>query len=181
MRRNERLLASARTAGCNFRSMRSIRGTSRHRQTIVDIGLGRGEVVFQSCVQQLMSWEMHRAAGINVLGESAGVHMNAVVILRPRLPLPPVSAPCKVELVWARDTTAGFRYATLEGHPERGRETFVVARRPDGEVTFHIRATSVPSWRMPRLAVWIVDRIQDMVTRNYLHVMREAGMRVGGA
>ena len=111
--------------------------------------IGRGPADFARAREGLLSWQMHRDAGLSmtVTAPRAAVGVESLGLLGiGSLGLP---VPCRV--VWAveEERRAGFAYGTLPGHPERGEEAFVVDLAADGAVWFTVRAVSRPdSWYM---------------------------------
>lgn len=91
---------------------------------------------------------MHRAAGLRVRPDSVAADVGVRVLLR----IGPVRAPCQV--VWRKEeeTSAGFAYGTLVGHPECGEEAFLVEQRPDGVVVFTV-------WAFSRPAAWYLRAV----------------------
>ena len=82
-----------------------------------------------------------------------------------------VLAPCRVvEIVDERDR-AGFTYATLPGHPERGVESFVVARDAGGDVRFEIDVVFSPATLIAKLSGPLGTWLQRRGTRRYLHAL----------
>lgn len=63
---------------------------------------------------------------------------------------------------------AGFTYVTLPGHPECGRESFVVDIGDDEAVWFTVRATSRPAAWYARIGAPVTRLAQRMITRRYL-------------
>lgn len=57
---------------------------------------------------------------------------------------------------------------TLEGHPERGMEWFLLDRGPDGRITFTVAAVSTHASRLARLGGPATTKIQHLVTTAYL-------------
>ena len=99
------------------------------------------------------------------------VGQNVVVALG--LPGFTVVAPCRI--VWVEDepNRFGFAYGTLQGHPERGEESFVV-RRDNAGVTFSIDAASRPAALLSRVGAPVARLIQKRVTNNYLTSLQRA-------
>ena len=79
-----------------------------------------------------------------------------------------VTAPCRV--IWKVDepNQAGFGYATLPGHPERGEEAFLVERDAQNQVWAVVRAFSRPATWYCRLGAPVARAMQNRVTRDYL-------------
>jgi uncharacterized protein (UPF0548 family) len=76
-------------------------------------------------------------------------------------------APCRIVRLWKSDTTFGFAYATLPGHPESGEESFALERRTDGTF-FIIRAFSRPGSLLVRCGGPVGPAVQRAVTKRYL-------------
>jgi uncharacterized protein (UPF0548 family) len=70
---------------------------------------------------------------------------------------------------------AGFRYVTLQGHPECGIASFEVRAGPDGEVTVLLDARSRPGTWLTRLGRPFARRFQQAVTRAALRRLTETG------
>lgn len=68
--------------------------------------------------------------------------------------------PVEIVDVTAEDTRVAYRVRTLTGHPLRGWEEFELVHRPDGPVTFTVRAVARPAawWVWPILPV--IRRLQ---------------------
>jgi uncharacterized protein (UPF0548 family) len=107
--------------------------------------IGSGEADFERAAARVMTWQMHRDAGIRVTqirpgkvstGTTASqARVGDVVELRLGFWIVGVSARCTVvDVLDVRSATglrmptreAGFSYGTLQGHPQRGEEAFVV-------------------------------------------------------
>lgn len=67
---------------------------------------------------------------------------------------------------------SGFRYATCVGHPERGEETFVVEKSPDGSVRFRLDSVSQPGHPVARMLRRHVRRQQVAAARGALARVR---------
>ncbi|WP_436496542.1 DUF1990 family protein [Actinokineospora sp. HUAS TT18] len=121
------------------------------------------ETDFARAARDLLGWEVHRRAGLQVTS-SGDVAPDAVVILGFAL----FRAPCRVVYVVDEPDRQGFAYGTLPGHPERGEEAFILERR-DGAVTFTITAFSRPASLLARNPV--AHLVQDMITSRYLRAL----------
>jgi uncharacterized protein (UPF0548 family) len=107
-----------------------------------------GHDVFAAAAEAVLTWRMHRAAGIRVdtAAERAAPGVDVTMHVGP------LPAPCRVIWVAEDPHRAGWGYGTLPGHPARGEEAFVVSQGADGTTWFEVTAFSVPAdWRM-RLA-----------------------------
>lgn len=94
--------------------------------------------VFDAAVEAVMTWRLHRAAGMRIAAEPA--YEGQDVLGR----LGPLRVPCRVVWTLTDPDRAGFAYGTRQGHPERGEEAFVVERRADG-VWLVVTAFSKPA------------------------------------
>ena len=72
---------------------------------------------------------------------------------------------------------AGFRYVTLQGHPECGIASFEVRSGPKGEVTILLDARSRPGSWLTRLGRPFARRFQQTMTRAALRRLADDGQR----
>ena len=129
--------------------------------------IGRGDAAFAFAVESLMSWQMHARAGLRVVASAALVTEGAVV----RCMLGPLRIPCRVVWVEAGESSLGFGYGTLPGHPQSGEEAFVVSREGD-RVLLTVRAYSNPGLRITRLAGPLDRAGQRWMVRRYADALR---------
>jgi len=134
--------------------------------------LGFGQDVFEAAGESVLTWRMHRAAGVGLeaTGPRAAPGVGVRVLLgRGRLGL---AAPC--EVVWAVEEPArlGFAYGTLAGHPECGEEAFLVELAPDGQVWFTVSAFSRPARWYTRAAGPLVPLFQRLYALRCGRVLR---------
>lgn len=108
-----------------------------------------GRASFVDAAEAVLTFAMHRAAGVGIEASGArvavGLEVASVVGVGPLK----LREPCRV--VWVDDEAdrAGFGYGTLPGHIARGEESFVVTRAADGVVWFSVTAFSRPAgWPM---------------------------------
>lgn len=131
------------------------------------VELGRGDAAFARAAAALMTWRMHRGAGLRVTASAGQVAEGAVVRCR----LGPLRIPCRV--VWIRDEAdvRGFAYGTLPGHPESGEESFLVVRDHD-VVHLEIAAYSRPGNLAARLAGPFGRAFLRLMARRYSAALR---------
>jgi uncharacterized protein (UPF0548 family) len=133
--------------------------------------VGHGVEDFDAASAVLMSWDMHRRCGIQVLS-APPVVADADVEMRwlgRRIP-------CRVVDVVDEPGRRGFAYGTLSGHPEQGEERFIVAiDSATDEVTAEITAFSRPGSWTTRLAGPIGRGLQRWMTGRYLEALRPRG------
>jgi uncharacterized protein (UPF0548 family) len=130
--------------------------------------VGQGADALDRATEALLSWAVHRGAGVRVLASSPRVLPAVVADLR--LGLGPLSlrAPVRVVEVLDGARRRGFAYGTLPGHPEAGEESFVVSLGESGDVTFTVRAFSRPDGALARLSGPVGRRAQRLVADRYL-------------
>ena len=130
--------------------------------------VGSGLADFERAVVALMTWQMHRRAGIAVMASHEWVEPGAVAELRLGVGRLGLRAPVLVVDVVDEPTRRGFAYGTLPGHPESGEESFVVELGTTGDVTLTIAAVSRPASRLARLSGPVGRLVQSRITDRYL-------------
>ena len=134
--------------------------------------LGSGQDLFDEASERLMTWQVHRDAGLDVRPDGARVLPGVRVALRLGVGPVAVSAPCLVVGVVAEATERGFTYRALPGHPEEGDEHFRVSLDPDGTVRGTVSATSRPASLIARAGGPLTLAVQRRQTDRYLAAMR---------
>ncbi|WP_426561603.1 DUF1990 family protein [Angustibacter sp. McL0619] len=138
----------------------------RHFQRSRDIG--HGHTRFESAATALLSWQVHRRAGLQVRSPASVVTADEpALLLLGRRPVA-IAAPVRVIYLIDEARRQGFAYGTLAGHPESGEEAFTVSLAEDDTVTFAVTAFSRPASKLARLAPPVSSTIQDWVTNRYL-------------
>lgn len=107
---------------------------------------------FTLAADAVLTWRMHRAAGVRVTTSAARAEVGARVVTSLGVGPIRVSAPNQVVWVVDDDQRAGFGYGSLPGHPASGEEAFLVERDDDGRVWFTVTAFSRPAGWLMRLA-----------------------------
>ena len=128
----------------------------------------QGLADFERAVDALMTWQMHRRAGIAVMASHERVEPGAVAELRLGVGRLGLRAPVRIVDVVDEPTRRGFAYGTLPGHPESGEESFVVELGTTGDVTLTIDAVSRPASRLARLSGPVGRLVQSRITDRYL-------------
>lgn len=153
-------------------SLRAFRGEaplpSGYRHLRVESEPGSGDTVFEVAAARLLSWDMHRGAGIHVPADTPAAAAGLDVRLGFGLGPVRATAPCRVIEVFDTGRQRGFSYGTLDGHPESGEETFVVERTADGRVRGTVIAFSRPARWYTRLAGPVGHMLQRRIARRYL-------------
>ncbi|WP_367136947.1 MULTISPECIES: DUF1990 family protein [Streptomyces] len=134
--------------------------------------LGRGRPVFDAAAEAVLSWRMHRAAGIRVpagtLPAAPGVTVDVSLGLGPLR----ASGTCAVVWTVREEHRAGFAYGTLPGHPECGEESFVVTLDGAEDVRLAVTAFSRPARWYTRAAGPLVPAFQRRYARYCARVLR---------
>lgn len=131
-----------------------------------------GRDTFERAAEAVLTWRMHRAAGIRV--EASADRAAPGVTVRAGVGVGPLrlAAPCEVVWVAEEPDRAGFGYGTLPGHPESGEESFVVTRDGKGRVWFTITAFSRPDRWFTRAAGPGVALFQHLYARRCAATLR---------
>ncbi|WP_175412091.1 DUF1990 family protein [Streptomyces sp. TRM64462] len=134
--------------------------------------IGHGRDAFQAAGAAVTTWRMHRASGARVHAEAVravpGVRLTVAVGAGPV----EYGVPCEVVWTAYEENRTGFAYGTLQGHPERGEESFVVDLRPDGSVWFTVTAFSRPARWYSRAAGPLVPVLQRWYARRLGRTLR---------
>jgi uncharacterized protein (UPF0548 family) len=136
--------------------------------------IGRGGDGFARAAELLMTWQMHRRAGLAVAASAPRADVGTDVTLTWKAGLLHVSAPCRVVRVTDEPDAAGFAYGTLPGHPEQGEEAFTVRLARNCDVTLDIVAFSRPARWYSRLAIPAARLVQRRITDRYLSALLSA-------
>lgn len=173
----DRRLLAAQSAAFTYDEVGATSGVLpagyRHVRRTRDVATGRIE--FDRAVERLMSWQMHRRAGLRVDATTAVVRPGATVVLRLGVGPLRLSAPCRVVRVVDEPRRHGFAYGTLHGHPETGEELFEVALDEADRVRFTITAFSRPATWLSRLGGPVSRRVQDVITDRYVDALAGPG------
>ncbi|MEJ3748550.1 DUF1990 domain-containing protein [Actinomycetes bacterium KLBMP 9797] len=171
---DQRRLATLASAELTYREHGATRQvlpagyTHLHRE----VPIATGRLAFATAANALLTWQMHRTAGITVSPSHPTAEPGVVVAMR--LGWGPVSlgAPCRVVYRVQEPDIQGFAYGTLPGHPEQGEEAFLIQRGDDETVRLTIRAFSRPASTLARLGGPLTRRAQAMITERYVQALR---------
>ncbi|NRQ50662.1 DUF1990 domain-containing protein [Aeromicrobium stalagmiti] len=133
--------------------------------------IGHGRAAFESASATLLTWGMHRRAGVRRTGGPDRAVAGADVAFVWRT----VKFECRVVSVVDEAVRRGFTYGTLARHPESGEERFMVTIDPaSGTVTASITAFSRPGSVLTRLGGPVARLVQRRMTRRYLDALESA-------
>jgi uncharacterized protein (UPF0548 family) len=128
--------------------------------------IGVGRAAFDRAVDALFSWDMHRGVGATVEASAPRADIGVTMVSTLHLGPLRMAAPCRVVWTSHEESAAGFAYGTVEGHPVRGEERFVIALA-DERVRLQVRAVSrAGTWYM-RLGGPLPRYFQHVLARRY--------------
>lgn len=164
------LAAHLRQADFTYREVGATAGAlpSGYRHFRISADLGVGGEVFERAREALLTWQVQRAAGLQVQSSEPRIAPGSVAVLLFRLGPLRLEAPVRVVDVVDDGSRASFTYGTLPGHPESGEERFDIHHLDGGRVVFSIVGFSRPQSRLARAAGPVVTLVQDAITRRYL-------------
>jgi uncharacterized protein (UPF0548 family) len=141
--------------------------------------LGVDDEAFAAAVECLMSWQMHRRAGLRIDDSTPRAAEGVAVAMSSGVGPLRLQVPCLVVATVDEFDRQGFAYGTLPGHPESGEEAFVVQRVGSGideacEVWVSIVAFSRPASRLARLAGPVGTFAQERMTDRYLRALQKS-------
>jgi uncharacterized protein (UPF0548 family) len=145
---------------------------ARPSETRRDLSLGSGEAVFERAAEALRLWLPQRNLGGFVHPAEAPIVVGTTLLVVLKVGPVAVVIPNRIVEVVDDADRFGFAYGTLEGHAERGEESFLVERRPSGEVCCTIRVDARPATTPARLAAPAVSWIQRWALGRYLEAVR---------
>lgn len=145
-----------------------------YRHTERSVRVGKGRETFELAADALMSWEIQRGAGLRVLASSEVVEKGAVAVVRLTVGPVRIDGPNRVVAVIEERDRRGFAYGTLEGHPEKGEQVFLVDIAADGAVTFTVRSFTKGASLLALVGGPLNSRIQDQIVERYLMALLEA-------
>lgn len=138
-----------------------------------DVVIGHGRQAFEAAVDGLFGWQMHRRAGLGVVGSPTRAAPGATVELRAGWGPLHISLPCRVVYTVDEPDRQGFAYGSLAGHPERGEEAFLVRLSEVDEVRSGIRAFSRPASLLAKAGGPVTRAVQQYATSRYVQAMRD--------
>lgn len=142
------------------------------------IKLGHGATAFNKAVEALRSWKMFDLGWASVCWPDAPIEVGTTVaVLAGHFgfwSLHPARIVFLVDDDDARMRRSGFAYGTLQGHGEKGEETFVIEwHHADDSVWYDLRSFSRPGQLLPTLGHPIARMLQKRFARESTQAMLE--------
>jgi uncharacterized protein (UPF0548 family) len=143
------------------------------------IKLGYGEADFNKAVEALRSWKMFDLGWVSICWPDARIEVGTTVAALARhlgfWSLHPARIVFLVDDVDARMRRSGFAYGTLQGHGERGEETFIIEwLHADDSVWYDLRSFSRPGQLLTTLGYPIARMLQKRFARESTRTMLKA-------
>ena len=173
----DELLARAQSASLTYDhvgSTLSAPGSSDRKVRTEHLELGVGAATFDAAVSELRTWVCHRGLGADVFPADTPLETGTTLLVV--LNIGPVSivVPDRIVGVVDEPRRFGFAYGTLEGHQERGEESYVVEHLDDDRVVATIGLDARTATAAARLAAPAVGWFQRLAVRRYLAAWRDA-------
>ena len=141
------------------------------------VRLGEGSSLWAFASTEVLRWGVKTRSGFSVeLPAGNGARGGAVITgdrwwLLAHVGPFRIREPVEILDVVDEPQLKGFTYGTLSGHPVRGRETFLVERRPDDSVHLTIRSRTRPAPGAWRLAYPVALLAQRFYRRRYFRAL----------
>ncbi|MBR9921587.1 MAG: DUF1990 domain-containing protein [Bacteroidetes bacterium] len=116
--------------------------------------LGQGEAIFDRAKNALDAWQMFPESWSEVCYPHPKPEPGREVGVRFRIH--GIWMYCGARIIYTirEEERYGFAYGTLQTHPEKGEELFLLETTTDKKVYFRIRAFSRPNYWFVRLGYW---------------------------
>ncbi len=137
-----------------------------------EIALGRGAAAFDAAVVGLREWVCQQGIGAKVHPADAPLEVGSNLLVVLAAGPFSIIVPDRVVAVVDEPRRFGFAYGTLDGHQERGEESFLIEHLDDDSVRATIRVDAVAATLVARLAAPAVRVIQRRALRGYLKALQ---------
>jgi uncharacterized protein (UPF0548 family) len=143
------------------------------------IRLGRGVATFNKAVEALRCWKMFDLGWVSLCWPDAEIEVGTTVAVLARhfgfWSLHPARIVFLVDGDDARMRRIGFAYGTLQGHGERGEETFIIEwLHADDSVWYDLRSFSRPGQQLTALGYPVTRMLQKRFARESTRRMLNA-------
>lgn len=127
------------------------------------IRIGSGETSFHAAADAVLEWRMHKALHLHPHADHLRVEPEANVWLHiGTRHLVLIRAHCQVVWVLDEPRRKGFAYGTMQRHPERGEECFIVEWDDNDSVWLTVRLFSTAARWYTKLAGPLVPLMQHV-------------------
>jgi uncharacterized protein (UPF0548 family) len=140
------------------------------------VRLGRGETTFNRAVEALRNWKMFDLGWVSVCRPGAEIEVGTTVAVLARhfgfWSLHPARIVFLIDDDDGQLRRTGFAYGTLQGHGERGEETFIIEwRHADDGVWYDLRSFSKPGQLLTALGYPLARILQKRFARESTQTM----------
>ncbi len=136
--------------------------------------LGYGVATFQQATTKLRNWAAHRVSWIQTLPKEPDLRTNTNLIIRASWSSLELLSGCRIAYVLEQPHAFGFAYGTLQQHPARGEERFLVEWLENDVVEFGLYVISKPSNWLYQLGAPLTRAVQYWASQEYLNAMKKA-------
>jgi len=179
--RIQRLIDSSRKAPFNYSEVGQSLGPTPagYAANHGRVRLGYGEAIFNKAVEALRGWKMFDLGWASLCWPDAEIEVGITVAALARhlgfWSLHPARIVFLVDDDGARMRRKGFAYGTLQGHGERGEETFIIEwLHADDSVWYDLRSFSRPGQSLTALGYPIARMLQKRFARESTQTMLKA-------
>ena len=170
----ERMLAIASASSLTYDHVGSTMPPVDTRRPIRQrhLVLGHGPEAFQLAVLGLRRWSCHEGIRATVSPKDASIDTGTSLLVVLNVGPAHIVVPNRVVAVMDEARRFGFAYGTLEGHQERGEESFLAELLDDGTVRGTISADAIAATLPARMAAPAVVALQRLAIDRYLNAWR---------
>ena len=137
--------------------------------------LGQGEDVFLSAQLALSHWRQFELSWSQICWPSTSITPGECVAVLARTMGSWALSPCRIVSVIEEANRVGFIYGTVQGHPMKGEERFLVEHNSvTNEVSYEILSFSKPVQFLARMGVFYIRRVQKRFARDSTAAMLNA-------
>jgi len=179
--RIQRIIDSSRKAPFNYAEVGQSLGPTPagYAANHGRVRLGYGEAIFNKAVEALQGWKMFDLGWASLCWPDAEIEVGTTVAALARhlgfWSLHPARIVFLVDDDDARMRRRGFAYGALQGHGERGEETFLIEwLHADDSVWYDLRSFSRPGQSLTALCYPIARMLQKRFARESTRTMLKA-------
>ena len=143
------------------------------------VRLGQGEATFNKAVEALRNWKMFDLDWVSLCWPESEIEVGTTVATLARhfgfWSLHPARIVFLIDDDDRQARRSGFAYGALQGHGERGEESFIIERlHADDSVWYDLRSFSRPAQALTTLGFPIARMLQRRFARESTQVMLKA-------
>ena len=136
--------------------------------------LGKGHEAFSRAREAFKRWAMHSSPMMRLEPDRANLEVGSSVCLQIGMAGIFLLNACQVVYVIDQPRSFGFGYGTLQDHPARGEERFLLEHQANDDVVLSFFAFSKPSSWFYWLGLPVTRLMQAFLTQTYIQNMKRA-------